>query len=210
MRNKTILRVLAGTGLVLAMGMSGCSADTDDASVAEPDPSAADGASAEIPAEAETLLARYGLTAMDAVEVVDHLDRLGGDDRPTELMASVRANELVISSGEQEFNLGIPDDRFYLAFAPYVDQTHECFYHSLTTCRGELASTEIQVQVVDKANGEVLVDDTRSTFENGFVGLWLPPDMEGTLRVSYDGKTGEVDITTDDDAPTCVTTLQLT
>ncbi len=193
MRNRRTTRVVARAGLALALAITGCSTSADGDAY-----------------EAEPLLARHGLAGMNTAEIIDHLDRQGGDDRPTDLMASVRPDELVISSNEQEFVLDIPDDRFYLSFAPYVDQTHECFYHSLTTCTGELASAELLVQVVDTATGEVLVDETRTTFENGFVGLWLPRDMEGTLRVSHDGKTGEVDITTDDDAPTCVTTLQLT
>ena len=210
MRKKQSPRVLAGAGLVLAMAMTGCSTGTDDKSVAEPGAAVAEVVPEQVPPEAEPLLERYGLTGMDTAEVIDHLDRLSGDDRPADLMASVRSNELIISSGEQEFTLDIPRDRFYLAFAPYVDQTHECFYHSLTTCTGELASAEVRVQIVDKANDKVVIDETTTTFENGFVGLWLPRDMEGTLWVSYNDKAGEIDITTDDDAPTCVTTLQLT
>lgn len=57
---------------------------------------------------------------------------------------------------------------------------------------------------------EVLVDETRTTFENGFTAFWLPRDIEGTLRVTYDGKTGAIDFATDQDAPTCLTNLQLT
>ena len=93
--------------------------------------------------------------------------------------------------------------------APYVDQTHDCFNHSLTTCTGELASTDVQVQIVNQTNGNVLVGETRTTFENGFTGFWLPRNIEGTLRITYDGKTAETDFTTNQDAPTCLTTIQL-
>ncbi|MDP9822944.1 hypothetical protein J2S59_002753 [Nocardioides massiliensis] len=72
----------------------------------------------------------------------------------------------------------MPEDRFYLAVAPYVDQTHECFYHSLTTCLGELDSADVRVKIVDEANDEVLVDEVRTTFDNGFLGFWLPRDIE--------------------------------
>jgi hypothetical protein len=51
---------------------------------------------------------------------------------------------------------------------PYVDQTHDCFHDSLTTCKGELASADVQVQIVDRTNDKVLVDETLTTFENGF------------------------------------------
>lgn len=158
---------------------------------------------------AEEILARYDLDGLDAVEIVEHLDRLGADERPADLMASVRPDELVLSSGREELSLDIPGDRFYVSVAPYVDQTHDCFYHSLTTCQGELVSKDVRVQVLDEASGEVLVDETRTTFENGFVGLWLPRDIEGTVRVTHDGRVGEVDFATDAEAPTCVTTLQL-
>lgn len=66
------------------------------------------------------------------------------------------------------------------------------------------------MQVVDETNDEVLVDETMTTFENGFVGLWLPRDIEGTLRVRFDGRVAETEIATDAEAPTCLTTLQLT
>ena len=64
----------------------------------------------------------------------------------------------VVSAGSEEYSLGIREDRFYLSVAPYVDQTHDCFHHSLTTCKGELTSTDVQVQIVDVTNDEVLVD----------------------------------------------------
>lgn len=163
-----------------------------------------------MPSGAQPLLTDHGLEGMDTVEIVDHLDRLGGVDRPADLMASVRVDELLISSGDQEYALDLPEDRFYLSVAPYVDQTHECFYHSLTTCKGELGATDVEVQIVDETNGEVLVDGTETTFDNGFVGFWLPRDIEGTLRISYDGKSAETDFATDEEAPTCLTTLQLT
>ncbi|HSK26583.1 MAG TPA: CueP family metal-binding protein [Jiangellales bacterium] len=83
------------------------------------------------------------------------------------------------------------------------------FFHSLTTCQGELVSTEMQVQIVDEGTAEVLVDETRTTFENGFTGFWLPTDIEGTLRVSHDGRTGVIQFSTHPDAPTCLTTIQL-
>jgi hypothetical protein len=67
----------------------------------------------------------------------------------------------------------------------------------------------VGVQIVDETNDTVLVDETRTTFENGFTGFWLPRDIEGTLRVTYDGKAGEVDFATDQDAPTCLTVVQL-
>ncbi|MFA6575897.1 MAG: CueP family metal-binding protein, partial [Nocardioides sp.] len=177
--------------------LTGCSDDPKE--TAAPSDSASD-----------TLLADYGLDGMETVEIIDHLDRLGGDDRPADLMASVRPSELVVSAGDEEYSLEVPDGQFYLSVAPYVDTTHECFNHSLTTCQGELTETDVDVTITDETNGEVLVDEVRTTFANGFVGFWLPRDIEGTVSIEYDGKAGVVDFATGEDSPTCLTTLQLT
>ncbi|MHB1064925.1 MAG: CueP family metal-binding protein, partial [Georgenia sp.] len=130
-------------------------------------------------------------------------------DRPADLMASVRPEVLLLSDGVAEHSLPLPADRFYVSIAPYVNQTHECFFHSLTTCRGELGGEDVTVRVVDDA-GEVLVDEERTTFANGFVGMWLPRDVTGTIEVTQGGRTGVVEFSTDADGATCVTTLRLT
>lgn len=208
MRKRLTTRAVSGTTLLLAAMLAGCAAQTDSPDSAAPSNATSEPASASLPTEA-ALLAEYGLEGMDTVEIIDHLDRLGDTERPEDMMASVRSGELIVSAGSEEFSLGIPEDRFYLSVAPYVDQTHDCFHHSLTTCKGELASTEMQVQIVDETNDQVLVDETRTTFENGFTGFWLPRNIKGTLRVTYDGDTGKIDFATDQDAPTCLTTLRL-
>ena len=203
---KRLLTALAVTTMVLV----GCGLQDDattDASAAAPN--ATEQAGSQPPPEAVSLLGKHGLDGKNTVEIIDQLDRLGGADRPTDLMASVRPGALVLSSGGDEVSLAIPEDRFYLSVAPYVDRTHDCFHHSLTTCTGELAMTDVRVQIVDETNDRVLVDETRTTFPNGFIGFWLPRDIEGTLRVNSDGKSGEVNFATDEDAPTCLTTLQL-
>jgi hypothetical protein len=173
-------------------------------------PNATGPAAPSAAAGAEGLLSAYGLAGKNTQEVIDHLDRLGIQERPADLRASVRPDGLVLSARGQEVTLDIPDDRFYLSVAPYVERTHDCFYHSLTTCRGELAGQDLQVKIVDETTNTVLVDEVRTTFANGFVGFWLPRDIDATLRISYGGKVGETKISTDKDAPTCLTTLRLT
>lgn len=159
--------------------------------------------------EAE-FLATHDLAGMEVAEMIDHLDRLGGPERPTDYMASIRADELMFSDGQQELTLPMPEDRFYLSVAPYVNQTHECFYHSLTTCQGELTDEDLQVRILDDATGEVLIDEEVTTYANGFAGFWLPRDVQGTIEVHYDGLTGSADFSTTDEGATCLTTLQLT
>ena len=198
-------RLLIAT-VACALLLTGCATGSGSPSGTAPSVPA----SSSVPAEAIPLLTNYGLGGKSTVEVIDYLDRLGGDQRPADLTASVRPQELVISSGGEKFSLGLPQDRFYLSVAPYVGTTHDCFYHSLTTCKGELTAQDVQVQIVDQTNDRVLVDEVRTTFDNGFVGFWLPRGIEGTLRLSHAGKVGQAAISTDDDAPTCLTTLRLT
>lgn len=200
-------RGLTVTAAAIALTLSGCSAGASGSGGdAGPD---AGSAYPSVHAEAQPLLAEYGLDGLDTVAIIDRLDRLSGEERPEDLMASVRTDELLLSSGGDEFGLPIPGDRFYLSVAPYAGRTHECFYHSLTTCVGELAEADVQVRIVDETNDEVLVDTTETTFANGFIGFWLPRDIEGTVRIGYGDQAAEVDFTTAEDAPTCVTTLQL-
>jgi len=159
--------------------------------------------------EAE-FLAAHDLGGMGVAEMIDHLDRLGGEERSTDYMASIRPDELVFSDGQQELAVQMPEDRFYLSVAPYVSQTHECFYHSLTTCQGELSDQDLQVRILDDATGEVLIDEEVTTYENGFAGFWLPRGLQGSIEVNYDGLTGAADFSTTDEGATCLTALQLT
>lgn len=201
---KPVARVVAAMALILPL--AACATEREESGDASPRGAAESSASGEL----ARVMSEHSLDSMNATEMIDHLDRLGGDERPTDLMASVRPSEVVLSSGGEEKSLAIPDDKFYLSFAPYVDQTHDCFHHSLTTCQGELVTETVDVEITDTTNDTVLLDDTVTTFENGFIGVWLPRDIAGTIRVSHDGKTGEVDFTTDDDAATCLTTLRMT
>ena len=190
------LAALIGALVLVLAGCSSTDTPTDT------DVPAATGAQAQF-------LDAHGLAGMEVEEIIDHLDRLGGADRPTDLMASIRPDELVFSDGQQELAVAMPQDRFYLSVAPYVDQTHECFYHSLTTCQGELVGQDLDVRVVNN-DGEVLLEEEMTTFDNGFVGLWLPRDVQGTIEVNVDGLTGATDFATTDEGATCLTTLQLT
>ncbi|MEU4422976.1 CueP family metal-binding protein [Actinoplanes sp. NPDC024001] len=199
-------KVFIVAATVSALLLAGCVTADDPVTAPSAVPSAATSASRQ----ADGLLATHGLAGKNTVELIDHLDRLSIAERPTALTASVRSHELVISSGTHEYQLDIPDGQFYLSVAPYANQTHQCFHHSLTTCKGELAGQDVQVKIVDETNSKVLVDEARTTFDNGFVGFWLPQGITATLRITYDGKTGQTKIATGEQAPTCLTELRLT
>ncbi|MDO5627075.1 MAG: CueP family metal-binding protein [Mobilicoccus sp.] len=166
------------------------------------------------PAVAEPLLedpvlSEFGLNGKSVVEIVDFMDETNAH-RDSGLNGSIRYDHLKLTNENtgDETEVPVPDDLFYMSVAPYVTQTHECFNHSLTGCVGENAETEMDVTVTD-SEGTVLFDGPATTFENGFIGFWLPRDITGTMEVTYDGKSGSMEFGTGEDSPTCITTLQL-
>lgn len=181
---------------VAVLALAGCAA-----SPAEPSESTGD----------SSILSAYDLAGLDGREIVDRLDRVPVDDRQSDLMASVRPTELLLSEegSEEQTAVELPDDQFYLSLAPYVEQTHECFYHSLTTCRGELAGQDVEVLITDRDTGGALVDETTETFDNGFVGYWLPSGIDATIQIEHGGHSATADISTGPEDPTCLTTLHL-
>ncbi|MEP7740380.1 CueP family metal-binding protein [Nocardioides sp. 31GB23] len=193
----SVAAAVVACGLLLA----GC------ASGPEAQPSSSSSASSA----AAAVLADHDLAGLEAPEVIERLDTMALADRPGDLMASVQPDAVVVTDDQgREARLPMPEDQVYVSVAPYVDQTHECHFHSLTTCVGELGDERVDVTLTT-ADGEVLVDETRRTYDNGFVGLWVPRDLDATLTITHDGRTGTAPITTrNPDDPTCVTTLQLT
>jgi len=192
----TVMRPLTLLAAAL-LALAGCASSSTEATSPEP--------------AAESILAAYDLDGLDGRAIVDRLDRLPVADRPTTLRASVRPGELLLSEAgsDDQTVVDLPDDLFYLAVAPYIERTHDCYYHSLTTCRGELAGQDMRVMITERATNQVLVDTTTTTFDNGFVGFWLPSGIDATITVAYEGYTASGDISTGPDDPTCLTTLRL-
>ncbi|MEG0262826.1 MAG: copper-binding periplasmic metallochaperone CueP [Citrobacter sp.] len=151
-------------------------------------------------------LAEHGLSGKSVEQIVETIDQ-SPQNRPLSYSASITSTELKLSSGDQIYTLPL-GDKFYLSFAPYEWQTHPCFNHSLSGCQGEMPEKVFNVKVMDN-KGEVVVQKAMKSGRNGFVGLWLPRNMAGTIAVSYNGKTAEYPIKTMQDSQTCLTTLQL-
>lgn len=160
--------------------------------------------------QAEDFLATHNLTGLDAAAVIEKLDTLPVAQRPTDMLASVRQNTLDLADAQgRKAQLPMPTDKVYISIAPYENQTHDCMYHSLTTCKGELANTDVAVTLTS-TTGDVLINETRTTYDNGFFGIWVPRGTAGTLEVSYQGKTGTAQISaTNADDLTCITTLKM-
>ena len=192
------MRRLTIAAAVIALLLGGCAA-TPSGRESAPIPASS--------ASATALLARYGLSG-DAVAVVEQLEKLGGSERPRELKASVRPNELQLSDADAATSLPMPSDRFYLSVAPYAEDTHEYYFHSLTTCQGEMSMRPVHLRIVD-SGGRVLVDQETTTNANGFVGTWLPRGSSGTVEITTPQGSGTQPFATGADDPTCMTTLRL-
>ena len=158
-----------------------------------------------------SLVAEHDLDGLNARDVIKRLDTAKVSDRSSELIASIEPEQLVLTDGQnKQTTLPMPKDEFYVSIAPYRGQTHECYFHSLTTCRGELANTDVDVTVVEATSGRTILDETLRTYDNGFVGIWLPRGIDASLTVSAEGRTAKQDISTRADDPTCLTGFQLT
>lgn len=207
---------LARRGVLASMALAplliaGCT--NDEPGTARPAATTPPGSATSGSAQADPsdFLAAHGLHDMDARAVIDHLEALPLEERPQDLMASVRPSQLLMSDAAgREQALPIQGD-FYLSTAPFVEGTHECWFHSLTTCRGELAEVDVEVSVTDATTGEVIHEGTERTHPNGFFGLWLPRGGSYEMTCTVDGATSTTAISTvgEEDA-TCLTTMQLT
>lgn len=196
---------LIALSLAALVTLAGCAAQpTAPASTAP----AAPAASAPAAGAQSDVLATVGLAGLTGRQIVDKLDQ-DPAARPLKMKASVRPDHVVIGSEAGEVNVPIEgENSFYLSIAPYATQTHECHFHSLASCRGEMKSAPVHVKIVDSA-GKVLVDEDVTTYANGFVGFWLPKGIKGTVTATADGKTGSVPFATGPEDATCLTTLQV-
>jgi hypothetical protein len=78
----------------------------------------------------------------------------------------------------------------------------------LTGCQGELVNEQFNVYIED-TEGNVIVDSTVTSRSNGFIDLWLPRDKTYQIQITHDGKKAESKISTFENDPTCITTMQL-
>lgn len=196
--NRARLTAVALAAILPLGALTACSAET------APSPATS---TAAAPAEAGSLLAAHGLEGKSGREIVEALDQTE-TARPLPLMGSVRYDEVLLSDGTVEEAVPIEGDEFYLSLAPYETFTHDCFFHNVGTCQGELVGEDVHVTITTD-DGEVLVDEDATTYANGFVGFWLPKDVKGTITVEKDGKVAESPFSSDAEGATCVTTLPL-
>jgi len=170
---------------------------------------------AEIEAMNTLLAAESGarldeLSRGDARSVIDQLDRARMAERDGVVSASIRPDRVVLTAGSASSELAMPEESTYIAFAPYRTQTHECTFHAPSDCVGELRDTPVRLTVTDSQTGERLLDEQTRTFDNGFVGAWLPRGITADVEIAVGDSVAKKRVSTrSDDDPTCITDLPL-
>lgn len=192
-RISTALALLATTALLLSACAGDSPANTADQAVQD-----------------SAILSEFQIEGPSTKELILYLDAIPVAERPEGLGTSIKADriELANASGNTE-SIQLPENEFYLSFAPYLTKTHDCFFHNPTGCIGELANEPFQVEITDLENGDVLVSEEITSFDNGFIGVWLPRDIQAKLSVTHQDGAAETVIGTTDADPSCLTTLQL-
>lgn len=154
----------------------------------------------------QTFLAQNGLAGKSTTQMVEYINQLK-QDRPLNFSAAITPTQLNLSDGSEGYSFPLKD-KFYLSFAPYINQTHPCFNHNLSSCTGELIDTPFKVTIRDQA-GKVILDQTLTSYQNGFIGVWLPRNITGTINVTYNGLSAATPFATASDSRTCLTNVKL-
>ena len=156
-----------------------------------------------LPKGSDKILKQLNIESLDIKEIVTNLDER--IDEPSNVGARITGDKLYLYDNDQEYSLDLPEDSFFVSIAPYINEVHPCTIHNLVTCRGEIYNQAMKVRVVDE-NNQIIIDEVKTTQDNGFIGLWLPKDINATLRVEYDGLVVELPISTYSESDTCITT----
>ena len=154
--------------------------------------------------EAKTrILSKYELNGLSVKEMVNKLDSV--TDEKYGLNASITSTTLILYDNEKQYEFELPKDEFYVSFAPYLNEIHPCQTHNLVSCRGELFNKEFEISIVKK-DGTVILDQKVKSMNSGFIGLWLPRDIEAILTINYKGTSVSKPLTTFTKSDTCITT----
>lgn len=149
------------------------------------------------------MLTKYGLNGLSVKEMVNKLDSV--TDEKYGLNASITSTTLILYDNEKQYDFQLPKSEFYVSFAPYLNEIHPCQTHNLVSCRGELFNKEFEISIVKK-DGTVIMNQKVKSMNSGFIGLWLPRDIEAILTINYNGTTVSKPLTTFTKSDTCITT----
>ncbi len=125
------------------------------------------------------------------------------------ITSHVTPHELIIDFPDgRVIKKDLPVNEMYVAVAPYINFTHTCETHYLSSCQGELTEKTFQVNAKDDT-GHELLDENIASMKNGFFELWLPRNKTIQLHVSYNSLSAGETVGTFDNSKTCITTINL-
>lgn len=144
-----------------------------------------------------------GLTPRQALAKANQWRNTGG------LQSFVTPEAVVFKfpGGEQQ-SVALPTRQMVIAIAPYVNQTHPCKTHYMSSCQGELVNTPVSVLVKTQA-GKTVMNKTVKTLPNGFLELWLDRNQTYQVTLKTGRKTTTGTLNTQAGSDTCVTTMKL-
>ena len=97
-----------------------------------------------------------------------------------------------------------------ISIAPYLKHTHPCTFHVPTGCTGELRNVSLHITVRHVNSDKLVFDKEVTTGKNGFADIWLPKSAnQYKVTINYQGQKSVTEVSTQDNAPTCITTMQL-
>ncbi|MGE5480706.1 MAG: CueP family metal-binding protein [Chloroflexota bacterium] len=149
----------------------------------------------------------YKLTDLDAKAAI----ALGNEWKfsAPKITSHVTTEEVIFKFPDgREVKKPIPAGSVYIAFAPYINNTHTCEQHYLSSCDGEMKEKTFKVTAI-LPDGKPYVSEDIKSLKNGFFELWLPNNRNMIIKIEYDGKKGEETIPTFPGSRTCITTIQL-
>lgn len=123
--------------------------------------------------------------------------------------SSITSSELIVTDeNDKKISYKLPKDEFFVSIAPYIHTTHPCAIHSLSGCQGEMVQEEFELQISD-TKGNLIVEKTVTTPENGFIDLWLPRNASYEVIITQGERQATSKISTYHGDNTCITTMQL-
>ncbi|MDY0278209.1 MAG: CueP family metal-binding protein [Acholeplasma sp.] len=146
----------------------------------------------------------YGLNIEDQESLINDLENKNFNQ---EISASISDQSIFIYHKNKEYEIMLQEDLFYVSLAPYINQTHGCYTHSLTGCQGELIDIDFLVKIYNEEDF-LLEEKTINSGSDGFFGLFLQKGVTYKIIVEYEGLSTSYDINAFTDQ-TCFTGGQL-
>lgn len=151
----------------------------------------------------EAFLSKLDVGGLSVKDMVSKLDSITNE--PIGSSASISGTQVTMMDNDQKYVIKLPSDSFYLSMAPYINDVHPCTQHNLVSCRGEQFNKEFDVNITTKA-GKVILNQKMKSMNSGFIGIWLPRNIEAVLTIKLGDLSVTQDIATFADSITCLTT----